>query len=309
MSLHVIVGAGPVGASAAHLLVEQGHEVRVVTRSGTTVPGTEPVQADAADATALARAAKGADALYNCANPPYTKWPAQWPPIAAALLGAAEETGAVLVTMSNLYGYGPVDHPMRETDPLAATFSKGKVRADMWRDGLAAHDAGRVRVTEARASDFIGPGVLGSSFGDRVVPKVLAGKGVSVLGDPDALHSVTFMPDVARALAVLGIDEQAWGRAWHVPTAPAVSQRELVAALSRAAGVAPVKVKGVPRLALKAMGVAVPMMRELAEVLYQFEQPFVLDSSAFTATFGIEPTPIDEVAAETVAWFRQRASA
>jgi len=304
MTKHVIVGAGPVGSATARLLADAGHEVHLVTRSGSGPDDPRIVRTalDATDAAALTRTATGADALYNCANPAYHRWPIDWPPLAASLLTTAETTGAVLVTVSNLYGYGPLDHPMTEADPLATTGTKGKVRAGMWHDALAAHDAGRVRATEARASDFVGNGANGHL--DRVVPRVLAGKGARVLGDPDAPHSWTFVPDVARTLVALGADERAWGRPWHVPSNPPRSQREAITDLARAAGLAPVKVGAIPLWALRAAGVFSPMMRELQETHYQFDRPFVLDSSAVTATFGLEATPWDDVVAATVAWYR-----
>jgi nucleoside-diphosphate-sugar epimerase len=306
VSKHLVIGAGPVGHTTARLLADQGHEVVVATRSGTTVPGTSAVRLDAADAAAVLAAAQGAVAIYSCINPPYHRWPIDWPPASAAVLAAAERTGAVLVTMSNLYGYGPVDHPMRETDPLAATGDKGRVRARMWEEALAAHEAGRVRVTEARAGDYVGPMVTGSSLGERVVPRVLAGKAVSVIGATDAPHAFSYVPDVARTLVVLGTDERAWGKAWHVPSMPALTQREAVHALCRAAGVAPVAVKSVPPFVLKLGGLASKDMRELPEVLYQFDRPFVMDDTAARATFGLDHTPVDEVMAATVAWYRGR---
>jgi nucleoside-diphosphate-sugar epimerase len=309
MGTHVVVGAGPVGTTTAELLAAAGHEVVVVTRSGRGPrhPGILLLAADAADIAAVTSAAAGADALYNCVNPPYDRWAEQWPPMAAGLLGAAERTGAVLVTMSNVYGYGPVDGPMTEELPLAATFTNGRVRAEMWHHALAAHEAGRARVTEARAADFFGPQVTQSSFGDRLVPKALAGKGVKVLGSADVAHSVTYMGDVARALVVLGTDERALGRSWHVPTNPARTQREMVAELCRVAGVEPVKVGTIGRLALRAAGLFVSELRPMTDVLYQFERPFVVDSSAFTATFGLEPTSLDDALAATADWYRQRA--
>jgi len=308
MGQYVIVGAGPVGTATAMLLAESGHTVKLVSRSGSgpSHDGVERVAADAADAERVTALCHGAAALINAANPVYTRWPTDWPPIAAALLAAAETSGAVLVTMSNLYGYGPLDHPMRETDPLATTGKKGRVRVSMWQDALAAHQAGRARVTEARASDFFGPEVTGSHLGDRVVPKVLEGKAVTVLGDPDAPHTWSYVPDVARTLVVLADDERAWGHPWHVPSNEAASARQMVAAFCRAAGVQPAKVKGLPNFVLTAGGLVSPLLRELKETRYQFERPFVMDSSAATATFGITPTPLDEAAAATVAWFRNR---
>jgi len=296
MDLHVIVGAGAVGSATAAVLAEDGHRVRVVSRRGTGPQraGIELVAADATDGESLRRIVDGAAAVYDCANPPYQSWATQWPPLAASLLAVAEATGAVLVTMSNLYGYGPVDHPMVETDPLAATGTKGRVRAAMWQDAADAHRAGRVRATEARASDFIGPGLTTTSHLGRALPRLLGGRTVRVLGDPDAPHSWTYVPDVARTLAVLGTDERAWGRPWHVPTNPALSQRELIEAACRAAGVEPVAVRPLPRPLLRALGVAVPMLRELREVEYQFSAPFVVDSAVATATFGLHPTPMAE---------------
>jgi nucleoside-diphosphate-sugar epimerase len=134
MSLHVIIGADPVGSATAVLLARQSERVRVITRSGTgpAADGIENIAADAADTDRLAALAKEAAALYNCASPPYHRWPQEWPPLASSLLAAAERTGAVLVTMSNLYGYGPVSHPMSEHDPPAATGTKGKTRAAVW---------------------------------------------------------------------------------------------------------------------------------------------------------------------------------
>ena len=309
MSLHVVLGKGPVGSTLTDRLVAAGHEVRVLSRSGGTDPRPEVEHRalDAGDATALRAAASGAAVLYNCANPAYHRWTTDWPPVAAALLGAAEATGAVLVVMSNLYGYGEVDRPMTEDLPLATTGTKGRVRATMYEQALARHRAGALRTVEARASDFVGPRVTdGGHLGARVVPRLLRGRSVSCLGDPDVPHSWTAVPDVAAALELLGADERAWGRAWHVPTAPAVSFRQAVQGLCAAAGVDPVTVRRLPHLALRAAGLLSPTVRELEETRHQFVRPFVLDSSAFTATFGVQPTPLEATWADTVAWWRDR---
>ena len=309
MSLHVIVGAGPVGTTTAELLAATGHHVRLVTRSGSgpSQPAVERVAADATDADALRDLCAGADALYNCANPAYHQWATAWPPLAQALLAAATSSGAVLVTMSNLYGYGPVQAAMTEDLPLAATGKKGRIRAGMWEDALAAHRAGHVRVTEARASDFFGPLVTdGGHLGERAVPRLLAGKTVRTIGDPGLPHSWTYIPDVARTLVTLGTDERAWGRAWHVPTNPPLSARAMVERMAEIAGAPAPKVTAIPRFAVRAAGLVSPMLRELDEVMYQFDRPFVLDSSAFTKTFGVPATPLDDALAATVAWWQTR---
>lgn len=307
MSTHVVVGAGPVGTATARLLVDRGDDVVVVTRSGTGPAGARRVRLDASDAEGMAEVATGAVAIYDCANPPYHRWPVDWPPLHAALLTAAERTGAVLATVGNLYGYGPVGGPMTEDLPFAPAGPKGRVRAAMWRDALAAHEAGRVRVTEVRGSDYACPGP-GSHLGDRVVPRVLAGRGVTVLGDADVAHTWTSVDDVARLLVTVASDERGWGRAWHVPSAPPRTQREAVADLCRAAGTAPVPVRTLPRALLATLGLASPMMRELREVAYQFEQPFVLDATAAERTFDLAPTPWETTVDALVAAYRDPVS-
>ncbi len=302
MALHVVVGKGPVGSTTAETLAARGHQVRVLSRSGGRSTDTiEHRQVDATDGAAVAAAARGAAALYNAVNPAYHRWPTDWPPVAAALLGAAERTGAVLVTMGNLYVYGRPAGPMTPDSPLAATDTKGRVRLAMWTDALAAHRAGRVRVTEARAADFVGPQVPADhSHLVRQLPTLRAGRRAWVVGDPDAPRSWAYLPDVAATLATLGTDERAWGRAWHVPSEPPRSQRQALGDLAAAMNVPAVPVSAVPWSVLRAMGLAMPMMREVVDVRHQFDQPFVIDAAETTATFGLTATPWDEVVATTV---------
>lgn len=310
MGRHVIIGAGTIGSALAARLAGAGKEVTVVSRRG-TVPGATGIEAvalDAGDATGLRAVAAGADVLYNCANPTsYLHWARDWPPLAASALAAATDSGAVLVTLSNLYGYGRVGRAICEDDALAATSAKGQVRAAMWHAAKAAHDAGAVRATEVRASDYFGPGITTTGvLGARVVPKVLDHDTISLLGDLDAPHSWSYVGDVAGALEIVGRDERAWGRAWHAPTAAPCSPRDAVAALADAAGLPAPAIRRVPWAAVRAAGLLVPQLRGLHEIAYQFDEPFVVDSTAFTATFGEAPTPFDEACATTVAWWRRR---
>ncbi len=297
MGLHVVVGKGPVGTTTAELLAGRGHTVRVLSRSGgTSTDAVEHRRVDAADADALTAAARGADAIYNAVNPDYTRWATDWPPVAAALLAAAERSGARLITMSNLYGYGRPAGPMTPESPLAATDVKGRIRARMWTEALAAHEAGRVRVTEARAADFVGPQVPpANSHLGRQVATVRKGRRAWVIGDPDVPRSWAYLPDVAATLAVLGTDDRALGRAWHVPSTPPRSQRQALADLAAAIGVPAVPVSGVPWPVLRAIGVVTPLMREIVAVRHQFDQEYVIDARATTATFGLRPTPWHEV--------------
>ncbi|QLE75295.1 NAD-dependent epimerase/dehydratase family protein [Streptomyces rectiverticillatus] len=308
MSLYVVVGFGPAGAATARLLAGKGHAVRVVTRSGRSPePGIEHVALDAADGERLAEAARGASAIFSCAAPPYHRWANDWPPLASSLCAAAEATGAVLVMLGNLYGYGPVAGPLTERLPLAATGPKGKARAAVWEQARKLHEQGRIKAVEVRASDFFGPGVTdGGHLAARVMPRLLRGKPVSVLGDPDAPHSWTYLPDAARALVEVAGEERAWGRAWHAPTEPALSTREMTARLAARAGSGPVAVR---RLSPAVLGVASlfsPLLRELKEIRYQFDHPFVTDSSAYEAEFAVRATPVDDQVEATVAWWRER---
>ncbi|GAA0401160.1 NAD-dependent epimerase [Acrocarpospora corrugata] len=295
MGKHVVIGAGQVGRQLAQLLHDQGHEVVQITRSGSGAEPVTKIAADAADFGALSRAAKGADVLYNCVNPQYHRWPTDWPPMADAMLRTAESTGAGYVILGNLYSYGPVDGPMTEDLPLASTGTKAKVRAEMWRQALAAHEAGRVRTTEIRGSDYFGPGSTNQGFlSPYVIIPAGAGKRVTVLSDPDIPHAWTYLPDVARALAIAGSDERAYGRPWHVPTLPAISSRAIAERTAALAGARAPRIMEVPYWVIKAMGLVQPFMREMRETRYQFDRPFLLDSSAFQETFGMSPTPLDE---------------
>jgi nucleoside-diphosphate-sugar epimerase len=301
MALHVIVGAGPVGSTTARLLADRGERVRLLTRrgGGPEHPGIERIAADATDGDALARHAEGAAALYSCGGPAYHRWSTDWPPLGAALMRAAEDTGAVLVTTGNLYGYGPVDHPMTEDLPMRPNSAKGQVRAKLWADALAAHEAGRIRTAEVRGSDYLGAGAT-SPFTAMVLPKLLAGRHSSVPADLDAPHSWTYTGDVARTLIAVAADEHAWGRSWHAPTPPPLSIRALAARAAELAEVPPARVARMPRFALRLAGLFNPAAREMLELQYQLRRPFVLDSSAATAAFGIDPTPTDEALRETI---------
>ncbi len=307
MSLHVIVGAGAVGRGTAERLAKAGHDVRMISRSGTRseVHGVEAIAADATDQQRLAELCAGAESLYNCANPPYHKWAELWPPLSASFLHAAKVAGAKLVTISNLYGYTPNGKPMSATDALAPPSKKGQIRTDMWREALAAHQAGELRVVEVRASDYFGPGLGDTAhLGDRVVPRVIAGKSASLLGDPDALHSWTYIDDVCETITVAGTNDAALGRVWHVPTAPPKSAREMIAALANAAGVATPKVRSVPAGVIRLAGIFIPLMRELPEVRYQFEETFVIDAADTEEQLGLTYTPFSQQVQATLASYK-----
>jgi nucleoside-diphosphate-sugar epimerase len=265
--------------------------------------------ADVTDPEAAADAAKGASVVYQCLNAPYNQWPELFPPLQRGVIAAAEQSGALLVTLENLYGYGPTGgRPMTEDLPLAATSVKGRTRAAMTAELLAASEAGRVRFAIGRASDFFGSGVTqGSTLGERVFGKALAGKRADFIGNPDLPHTYSYVPDIAAGLATLGTDTRAMGQVWHLPGPQTVTTRAFLDLMVGQVG-HPVAIRPVPKLALRALGLVNPMLRELTEVSYQFEQPFVLDTTKYESVFGATGTPLADAITATVAWYKTRRS-
>ncbi|MCL3859905.1 NAD-dependent epimerase/dehydratase family protein [Actinotalea sp. K2] len=308
MARHVILGKGPIGRTLATHLLDAGHEVVVLSRSGgppgPARPGLSWAAVDGADAAALTSAAQDADALYNCVNPPYHRWPTDWPPVAEALLVAAERTGAVLVTAGNLYSYGAGTQLMTEASPFRTRETKGLVRATMSTQALRHHHEGRLRSTEVRGSDYLGPGAEAHAHaGPRMLEPLLAGKTVRPIGAADVLHTWTYLPDFARTLAAAATTEAAWGQAWHVPSPEPLTFRELARRFASAAGAPEPRVAPVPMALVRTIGLVQPMMREVAAMGYQFTEPFVMDSTASQVALGLTPTPWPTVVAETLAAF------
>lgn len=304
MRKHLVLGAGGIGRGIAERLAQAGDEVVLAARSPIVgpPPGVRTAQVDATDPEAVSRLAAGVDVLVNAMNPAnYSTWARDWPPMAAAALAAAERVGAGLVTVSNLYAYGRVDAPMTPASPIRPNGVKGQVRAQMWAAALAAHEAGRVRACELRPSDYFGPGARpATSYLNRyVLGPALKGRAVRlVMGDPDAAHTWTYLDDIAALGATLARDDRAWGRAWHVPSAPPRSVREVVADVSVLTGRDPVPVGLLPAVVRRLARVA-PIVRELDETAHQFERPYILDASSTTETFALEPTPWPDSLAAT----------
>ncbi len=308
--LHVIFGTGTAGAATMRALVNMGKQVRMVNRSGKpslatgdALPaGVEIVSGDANDPASTTRLTQGAAAVYQCSQPEYHEWAQKFPALQAGILAGAAANGARLVLLENLYLYGDVNGaPIHEGLPVKSNTKKGALRAALYETAMAAHRAGQVRVTAARPSDYYGKGYMVTA--DQLFYPVLAGKAASGIGNPDLPHSFSYTEDVGRALAILGTDDRADGRAWHVPSAPAITQRAFFEMAYRLAGTSG-KVGGINKLMMRMAGLFIPNAREMIEMMYEFEKPFILDSSAFTRTFGMNATPIEQGLTETLAWFR-----
>jgi len=309
--LHVVFGAGQVGLSLAARLTELGIAVRAVSRHrpATLADGVDWRAADATDPEAATDAAKGAEVVYQCLNAPYTKWPQLFPPLQRGVLSAAEGNDALLVTLENVYGYGPTGgRPMTEEMPLAATTSKGRTRAAMTAELFSAAEAGRVRIAIGRASDFFGAGVTESTLGARFFGNAVAGRRADFIGDPDLPHTYSYVPDIAAGLATLGTDERSVGQAWHLPGPETVTTRAVLDLVAGEVGHR-VGVRNLPKIAVRGLGLVSPLMRELAAMSYEFEEPFVLDTSKYESTFAGAATPLAIAVADTIAWYRTKASA
>lgn len=312
--VHVVFGAGQIGPHLARILAEKGRAVRVVRRSAgaVAVPGVEVARGDAMDPAFCAEAARGAEAVYHCMNTPYFArvWAETLPRLQANLVAAAGKAGARLVVLDNVYALGRTGgRPMNEDTPPAPCSRKGALRAELHEALMAAARGGLVRVAVGRASDFYGPGADQSMLGLRALQPILAGKPVQLLADPEVVHTYHLTRDVAAGLAALGL-EGAEGL-WMLPCAPAVTTGEMIRRLAAAAapgGPAP-KLSRMPGWLLAALGLAVPILREVREMNYQFEEPFVVDDARFRARFGFGGTPLEEGAREAVAWAREALAA
>ena len=304
--LHVVLGAGQVGPLIAADLAARGLRVRIVRRGAfaAPTPGIEQVSTDVSDPAQAVEACRGAAVVYHCVNPLYTQWPTHLLPLTRGALAGATAAGARLVVLDNLYMYGDTSH-MHEDAPVAPRSRKGELRVQAAAELLAAHERGDVRVAIGRAADFFGPGALQATvFGERFFARVLAGKSAEAFGDPDQPHSYAYIPDVAAALVALGLADDATG-VWMLPANPAESTRAVIGRFARALG-RDLEVSRLPTWLLRTIGVVSRLLREVAEMTYQWQQPYVLDDARIRARFGLAPTPWDDAIAATVAWATSR---
>lgn len=267
---------------------------------------------DATNADFCKTAVAGACAVYHCMNPAYDAavWEQVLPPIQANLIAAAASAEARLVVLENLYMLGSPDSGvMHEETPFEPRSRKGEIRAQLAEALLEAHARGQVSAVAGRASDFYGPRGDQTHFGERFWVPAIKGRRAEFLPNPDTVHTYHYIPDVARGLALLGTaPDDVVGRAWMLPCAAAETSRELIARFSEVLG-SHIRVRGIPKPLLGVLGRFIPIVREVSEMLHQWDGAFVVDDSRFRARFEMEATSLSTGAAATVDWALARWSA
>lgn len=317
-NLHVVAGAGPVGRTVAEQLAAQGHRVRILTRSGNGPddPDIERMRVDVTDADALTAAltddgprgtSRPAAAVYLCIHGSAYRadtWARELPAAEQTVLDTVARLSDTtpVVFPESLYSYSAPDRVMTEDSPRDATGGKRGIRRRL----LTARAEHSVPTVGVVASDFFGPHAVNAHAGDRMVSAVLAGKTVRAFGATDVPHSFTYVPDLAAAMIAAAAQPAAWNTVLHAPTGPAVTQRELITAFARAAEVPVPTIGTIPPWLVKAGAIVSRDMKELAEMLYQFTDPFVMDSTRTEMQLDLQATPLPDAAAATVAWWQSR---
>ncbi|MGW0817303.1 NAD-dependent epimerase [Streptomyces viridiviolaceus] len=296
MKSHVIVGRGAAASKTALLLAEDDERVRMISRTGggPDHPLIDKVAADATDTDRLTELTEGADTLFTTAAPPYHLWPEQFPVLSASLLSTARRTGVAYVMLGNLYAYGPVSGPIMPDFPLTATGPKGRTRARAWEEAAASG----VSVTEVRAAQFYGAGAV-SVFSLMVQRQVMEGRLALVPQELDVPHSYSAIGDTARTLVAASRNEQAYGRAWHVPTST-LSVRELAGRLADLAGAPKPRMEEMTEHDLTLLAFTEPFWAEMHEVLTKPGHPFVIDYSETEKILGVSVTPVNDVLGEVI---------
>ncbi len=306
---HVVLGTGAIGRAAMMELVKRGESVRMVNRSGKMdeVPaGVEVVATDLYDPAKVKEVTRGAKVVYQASQPEYTQWPEKFPSLQKSIIDGLTGSEAKLVLVENLYMYGETNgKPMTEDMPHNAHTRKGKTRSELSKAAFEAHKDGKLKITAARGSDFFGPwGLPTAAMGERTFYPMLHGKAAGLVGNIDLPHTHTYVPDFGKALVILGERSEADGQAWHVPNDnPRIRQREMAQMIADEMGL-PLKVSTMGKTMMWIGGLFIPEAKETVEMMYEFEQPFIVDSSRFETTFGMKATPMKEAIKETVAWYK-----
>jgi nucleoside-diphosphate-sugar epimerase len=297
MVMTTILGAGgPIGNELAKILAAEKKPFRLVGRNPKPMAGAELVAGDLADRDQTMRAVEGSSVVHLLVGLKYDTavWREQWPRVMGNAIEACKRAQAKLVFFDNVYMYGRVNGVMTEETPYAPCSKKGEVRARIATALMDEMKAGSLQALIARSADFYGPNTRNSGPNIMVLEPLAKGATASWMVNAEVPHSLTYTPDAARGVAMLGERESAWGQVWHLPTAPAPpTGREFVAMAARELGVAP-KFRVLNRPMMKVVGWFNPLVGELYEMLYQSDSPYLFDSSKFAREFGFVGTPYAE---------------
>lgn len=303
---HVVFGTGAVGCWTARALCELGIPVRGVNRSGKRpelMPeDVEIVSADASIPSQAIEAARGAEVVYQALNPKYHQWHKFFPGLQAGVMAAAKAVDARYVSIDNLYMYDS-SNSISEDSPIIPSSKKGELRARMADEVISAHERGDIRATILRSSDYYGPGVRGSAMGELVFGNLVAGKKAQVGGSAEVPHSWAYIEDVGRATAILGTHDEALGKVWIGPHALPVTQGEMVKMACQVLKIEP-QISLISPFMMRLAGIFVPGARASVEMMYEFNEPFIVDRTKFETTFSVKSTSIFQGIMETVNWYQ-----
>ena len=297
MSETLVMGLGPVGRATVEALTARGDRVRVAQRSQPKdLPASVGfVPCDVLDEGAVRRVLDGVAQLVLAIGFAYDGkiWREAWPKAMRNVVAAAEAAGTRVVFVDDMYMLGPQDAPLTEDMPLTRQGVKPAVRAEVTRIWQAASGEGRIKFAALRCPDFYGPGVGLSHIGDSGFGRLAQGKTAMLIAPPDTPHDFTYVPDIARAVvSLLDAPDDVYGQAWNMPSAPTRTPREILALGAAAIGVAP-KVRSIPLALLPLLGLAVPFLREVAEMRFLFDRPYRIDARKFEARFWSDVTPFE----------------
>lgn len=309
MQSYTLLGAGgAIGTPLAELLLQQGKPVRLLSRSGRSMAGAESRAVDVFDPVGLAEAVRGSKVVFLLIGLDYkTKlWAAQWPVVMDNVLKVCSDQGVPLIFFDNVYMYGQVQGKMTEETPFHPCSKKGETRAKIATMLLDAVKEGRVTASIARSADFYGPWADEKSVFYQTVLKNLAeGKKAQWLGDPQQPHSMTYTRDCAHALQILADDPTSFNQTWHVPTYnPPPVPADLVKLAAEIMGMPYTGVQAVPKWLIQLLGLFIPIMKEMVEMVYQNQQPYWFDSTKFEQKYDFKPTGYEDGIQETVAFFK-----
>ena len=296
-NLQTILGAGgAIGRSLAHELLTYTDSIRLVSRNPNKIhPTDEIISANLTNRAETENAVQGSRVIYLTVGLPYKLhlWQEQWPAIMQNTISACIKNNALLVFFDNIYMYPAQDlSNIREELPINPPSKKGEVRAGLIRQLQKAHAEHGLNYVIARAADFYGPGVKQVSLlQETIITPLSQGKAANLLGRADVAHSYTYVPDAAKATALLGNSPTAVNQVWHLPTAQnPPTQAEWVTMSAELLHTKP-KFRTAGKGLLKVMGLFVPVLSEMREMLYQYDRPYVFNSSKFEQTFKMSPTP------------------